>query len=541
MARFLRIEHRATFWVGVLGILAPLALLLGLQYRLLTRLEDAGTLVRQATLSNFLEAVSTEHEYTFRSRGEQLLNVPPELFSTGHLSKLAKIWHGKDLVGLRRLFIVDYTRSEFGNFLVYDPETSSLVMPPSSEESLAMILACAPWQVRGLRQGQPGVGPLRVDEGDGDYRIVMRTVADELRQVLGIVGFVLDEQAMREQLLPAMMDRAFHDFFPENSEMDYSLLVSDGLGETLLGDPEVAGSAATSRGLPFVFTDWTLHLQHLGSAEADLARGNFAINLILSTLLALLLMSGLFFALRGARRAMRLSEMKSDFVSNVSHELRTPLSSIRVYAELLRSGRARDESLVRRYGGTIEAESRRLSRLIENILDFSRIESGRKSYRLTPTDLEMVVGETLAAFRLRPGVEEFKVEFAGPEEPLPELQADGEALSRAIGNLLDNALKYSGDGRYIGLTLRREDGEVLVAVTDRGIGIPGEEQEHIFDRFHRVGRGLVHDVKGSGLGLAIVSHVVEAHGGQVGVESESGRGSIFSIRLPLTPSPASGG
>jgi len=528
-----RIGRRRGFWIGVAAVLAPLALLLGMQYRWLGRLEEADTILRRATLNNFLEAVATEHEFFYRSRGEQLLNVPPELFSEGRLSKMAGMWHGQDLDGLRTLFLVDYTRSEFGNFLVYDFEKGGLYTPPSSDESLAIILACAPWQMRSERRTVIGAGPLRVDEGDPSHRIVLRTVTDEGHRVMGIAGFLVDEKFLHAQLLPAVLDKSFFAFFEEKGGSGFAIALTNGEGETLLGDPGAAKAAAARRNLPFVFTDWTLHLQHFGDAEPDLARSNFALNLSFSLLLALLLIGGLLFSLRAARRAVMLSELKSDFVSNVSHELRTPLASIRVYAELLSSGRARNEEQVCQYGGTIEAESRRLSRMIENVLDLSRIESGRKSYRFETVDLAVVVEETLTAFRLRPGVRGFLVEYSGPDVPLPELQADGEALGRVLGNLLDNALKYSGDSRYIGVTLRRRGDSILLSVTDRGVGIPREELGAIFDRFHRVGRSLVHEVKGSGLGLAIVKHVTMAHGGTVAVESELGRGSIFTLRLPI--------
>lgn len=527
----------STFWLGIVAVIAPLALLLGLQYRWLNRLEEAGEIVRQATLSNFLEAACTEHEYFYRTRAEQLLNIPEDLFVAGRLGKAAGIWKAQGLEGVKRLFLVDFTRSEFGNFLVYEPSTQSLVTPPSSDETLAIILACAPWQLRGARRGGGAQRVLRVDEEDPAHRIVLRAVTDDSLRVLGIAGFIADEAFLRERLLPKVVEKAFYSFFPEDSELHYSLVVTDGEGGAVLGDPDVIAAAEQARSLPFLFTDWALHLQHLGEAEKALTRSSFALNLLLSVLLALVLIGALALALRAARRAMLLSQLKSDFVSNVSHELRTPLASIRVYAEFLRSGRVRDESQVAQYGGTIEAESRRLSRLIENMLDLSRIESGRKSYRLGPTDLALVVEEIVNAFRLRPGVKDFLVEYAAPADPLPEIAADGEALGRALGNLLDNALKYSGEGRYIGVTLRRDGDEAVLAVTDRGIGIPRDEQSQIFDRFHRVGRGLVHEVKGSGLGLALVSHAAEAHGGRVTVDSEPGKGSIFSLRLPLPTTP----
>jgi signal transduction histidine kinase len=261
----------------------------------------------------------------------------------------------------------------------------------------------------------------------------------------------------------------------------------------------------------------------------------------LSVLLAVLLVGGIAYSLRAAGRAMRLSEMKSDFVSNVSHELRTPLAAIRVHAEFLRTGRATESDKVREYGHVIENESRRLSRLIDNILDFARIESGRKTYNFDTVDLEMLVDAVVIAFRERAEQAGFTVDYAEPDPPLPSLRGDGEAIRQALGNLLDNALKYSGDGRRIVVALGREGDCAVVSVADEGPGIPREEQARIFDRFHRVARGAVHDVKGSGLGLAIVSHVAEAHGGRAEVESEPGRGSRFTLRLPFAGPPVAAG
>ncbi len=531
--RWQNIARRAGGWIGLAAVLAPLLLLLALQYRWLQRAGEAGALQREATLRNFLEAVGTEFEYYYRARAERLLNVPAEFFTEGWLQKQAKVWQSQDLAGTRTVFLVDFTRTEFGNFLVYRKTEGALVTPPSSDESLAIIIACAPWQARGATRALATPGPLRVDEGDPAHRILLNPVTDENGTLVGIAGFVVDEDYLRRELLPSIIEKALYAYLPPQGRGDIGVWVNDAAGAPVLGEAARSAQAIASKPLPFLYSDWTLHLASSGRAAEAWARSNFALNLGLSLLLALVLTGGLLLSLRASRRAMRLSAMKSDFVSNVSHELRTPLASIRVHAELLRSGRTRDAAQVRAYGETIEAETRRLSHLIENILDLSRIESGRRGYRLAPISLEAVVAETLAAFRQRPAAQDYAVSYRGPEAPLPLIAGDAEALGRALGNLLDNACKYSQGAREIAVTLAAVGGEARLAVIDHGIGIPREEQSRIFERFHRVSKGLVHDVKGSGLGLPIVEHILQAHGGRVSVASELGQGSVFTLHLPL--------
>jgi signal transduction histidine kinase len=289
----------------------------------------------------------------------------------------------------------------------------------------------------------------------------------------------------------------------------------------------------------FVFTDWKIALASRHATAGQVARSSFLVNLGLSAALAVLLLGGLLLTLRTASREMKLSQMKSDFVSNVSHELRTPLASIRVFGELLRLGRFDGTDKVREYGDYIETESRRLTQLINNLLDFASIESGRKSYRFDCADIREVVCETLKTFEVRLRQNGFRVTFDGDPAPLPPVRLDPGAIAQSLSNLLDNAVKYSRtsahqtEDKEIRVGLRREGDAIVISVQDHGVGIPRDEQKKIFDRFHRVGTGLVHDVKGSGLGLSIVQHIVEAHHGRVTVESRVGEGSTFSIHLPV--------
>ena len=255
--------------------------------------------------------------------------------------------------------------------------------------------------------------------------------------------------------------------------------------------------------------------------------------IILGTL-SVLLITGLFFTYRSVTRALELAKLKSDIVSNVSHELRTPLALIRLYAETLELGRIPDEKKKMEYYRIVRKESERLTALINNILDFSRIEAGKKEYEFRETDLPALVRETLDSYRYQIEQNGFQYEERINDD-IPPVRVDREAIARSLLNLVNNAIKYSSNEKYLGVSLYRQNGSVRLDVVDHGIGIPRNEQAKIFDKFYRVCDPMQHETKGSGLGLSLVQHIVNAHGGEICVESTPGKGSKFTVTLPLNP------
>jgi signal transduction histidine kinase len=227
-----------------------------------------------------------------------------------------------------------------------------------------------------------------------------------------------------------------------------------------------------------------------------------------------------------------MARLKSDFVANVSHDLKTPLSLIRMFGETLELGRAPDEATRREYYAVITRESERLTRLIDNVLDFSRIEGGRRRYDIAPHPVEPVVHDVMEAFRYPLTQRGFKVDVVVAPD-LPEALMDPEAVKQALANLVDNAIKYSGERRRLAVAARAEGDRVAIEVADEGIGIPAAEAERIFEKFYRIGRSETQSSRGSGVGLALVKHIAEAHGGRVSVESRPGEGSRFTLYLPV--------
>ncbi len=248
---------------------------------------------------------------------------------------------------------------------------------------------------------------------------------------------------------------------------------------------------------------------------------------------------GFLAAYRAFRRQWELNELKSNFVSSVSHELRAPIAAVRLMAENLASGKIPAAEKQHEYYKFIVQECRRLSSLIENVLDFSRIEQGRKQYELEPTDLAALVRTTVQLMEPYAAEKGIALRLAGTNQPtLASLKArvDGRAIQQALVNLLDNAIKHSAAGQTVsvGITRREAAGHaaVLVVVTDHGPGIPPAEQEKIFERFYRRGSELRRETQGVGIGLSLVKHILEAHGGRVTVHSEPGQGSRFTLEIP---------
>ena len=350
-----------------------------------------------------------------------------------------------------------------------------------------------------------------------------------------LAGFVYDTDYLSNKFFP----QALNEVLPYQNANDTShpqpvIMVRTSkehvpLASSICWD---GGLPEVERGFDGVFPGLILGIKLRGTTIANMSNHFARTAYIILGALSLLMGVGTLFAYRNISRELALAKLKSDFVSNVSHELRTPLALIRLYAETLELGRISTTEKRQEYYEIIRKESERLTSLINNILDFSRIESGKKEYSFRKTDVADLVRSTLESYRFEIEQNGFQFEQKIAND-LPQVWVDREAIARSLLNLVNNAVKYSATEKHLGVHLYRHNGDVKLEVVDHGIGIPAKEQPKIFEKFYRVGDPLVHNTKGSGLGLSLVRHIVHAHGGDVAVESEPGQGSKFIITLPV--------
>jgi len=251
---------------------------------------------------------------------------------------------------------------------------------------------------------------------------------------------------------------------------------------------------------------------------------------------AALTLLAMYLLWRDLQRELRLAALRSQFVSSVSHELKTPLTAIRMFAETLRLGRPSDPRMREEYLDTIVNESERLTRLLNNVLDFSRIEQQKKTYHQQPHPLADVIGAAVRAVQYPLAQQGFELHLELADS-LPIVCVDADAIEQAVLNLLTNAMKYSGDARVIELRAETAGSEVVISVRDGGIGIPAKEQCKIFEKFYRVPTPENRRIPGTGLGLTLVDHIARSHGGFVSVDSAPGSGSTFAVHLPVSAAP----
>jgi two-component system, OmpR family, phosphate regulon sensor histidine kinase PhoR len=276
-----------------------------------------------------------------------------------------------------------------------------------------------------------------------------------------------------------------------------------------------------------------LRLAAVAEGEDPVAQAstrNRAVYGVLLGIFYLTLAIGVIYTGRTLYREARLSRLKTDFVSLVSHELRTPLTSIRMFIDTLAMGRVTNEGDHQQVLHMLSKETERLSAMIERVLDWARIEGGRKRYDLHTLHVQELVDAAVNAFQAQRmgAVMKLSIEVS---KDLPRVQVDRDALAGALLNLLQNAFKYTGEDKQISLRARAEGKWVKISVQDNGVGIPRGERKKIFERFYRVDNLLTRETEGSGLGLAIANRIIQAHGGKITVDSEVGRGSTFTIHL----------
>ncbi|MBO0720040.1 MAG: HAMP domain-containing histidine kinase [Blastocatellia bacterium] len=544
--QFLR-QH--ALWVTLVAVAIPLTVHLSLQYKSLSTLELTIPEKRRAHMRRYLYLLHDKIKAFYEDKANEVLNVPATAFhhkvpnpgfryeDAFDLKQVEEHFATHQFKGARLLFVGNAAGPHDPHYAIisyYDPISCAKYQPTAAEFQAAHG-AAANWIVMIMSEAPPNPRLIRltVDERDSQNRIIVKPIVDDKSRVVGVAGMFLDKRVFFEDYLAAAIKETEQGWFPDEYE-DLVVTVLNNDDELLYASQPFEGKAyEVAEMFPFIFSDHYLGIRMRNMTEAQRSRWYFLSSLSFSILTALVLIGGIILALRTASRAMKLSQMKADFVSNVSHELRTPLASIRIFGEFLKLGRIKEPLKVHEYGEYIENESRRLTQLINNILDFSRIESGLKTYQFEEAEVEPVVADTIKTFDLILEQNGFTIDFDKPEKQLPPVVMDANAISQALINLLDNAVKYSGAAKEIGVRLGQENGIVTIAVSDRGIGIDKEDLGKVFEKFYRVGNCLVHDVKGSGLGLSIVKHIVEAHCGCVTVESEPGKGSTFTIRLPV--------
>jgi len=367
---------------------------------------------------------------------------------------------------------------------------------------------------------QPFVWP----ESEDKTVILFATKKNDQKFLLGLL--VDSEEFIRSVLSPAIQTTARERFY---------INIKDNQGGIIY--QSVLNAESVESGYEkelWLLPNYKLQIQLKGNTIESLVRNRTKQNLIIVLILDFTLLLGIFLIIMNVKKEIKLNRMKSEFVSNVSHEIRTPLSLIKMYTETLEMNRIKSDEKRMEYYSIINRETSRLSNIVNKILTFSRLESGQQQYRFSKTNINTLINEVLDSYKFHLEKKDFKL-TRKLSENLPDIEADRSALTDAMLNLIDNAIKYSQDKKEIGITTNYKNGFIHCSISDKGVGINKKYQKNIFDKFYRVTDGnRAHKAKGSGLGLSIVKTIVDVHNGKISIESKVGQGTTFTISFPVT-------
>jgi signal transduction histidine kinase len=343
----------------------------------------------------------------------------------------------------------------------------------------------------------------------------------------GMWGLLLNADHLKHRLLQQTLQRHV-------SSEETGWIVRGQDGNVILQSAQMpSGSATVKTSFVGNFPPWFIDFYQQEPRLFDaLLSSRRSIYLGMFLLIVSILIFGSTLTIRAVGHEMELARLKSDFVSTISHEFKSPVTSIRQLAEMLKANRVPSEDRRERYYDVLVEQSERLALLIDNILDFSKMEEGKKAFVFEKTNIGELLQELVSTNQDRVRHQGFAIQ-AKISDNLPSIKADRAAISQAVNNLIDNAIKYSGNVKRVIVLASTDNQHLIIGVQDFGIGIKREEITKVFERFYRGGDELTRIVKGSGLGLTLVKQIVEAHHGSVHAESELGHGSTFEIRLPL--------
>jgi len=504
-----------------LGILLPVAIYSGYEISTLTENERELKTIYERQLEAVLFSVNLHSQDLVNSTVSKLEN-------SGILDQQATHQDSSTLLAnffLQSSFLEAIHLSQYGgenqklylaSELTFDAEEWAAQAQKLQQENQELIEQLIKYQKSGFRKLQP-LRSITLEGITYNTLVFIRTIED--KPYICTLFFNPDDFS-QQVLIPKLQMLG---------QQDFELSILQGKDSVLFNTSDTLRAATVTKEM-WLLPTHQLGISPIGKTLQELTQERNMLNLLSLALLMVFILIGVFIIFRNLRREMDLAQQKSEFVSNVSHEIRTPLALISMFAETLSLGRVKKEERKKEYYEIITKETARLANIVNRILNFSKIEANKKEYQLETVDLNAIVEDVLYTYSFH--IENKGFSYSITTGDLPPIQADKEAITESIVNLIDNAMKYSPESKKFEIETGVNRNEAYIAVKDYGIGIAQKNIPSLFDKFYRVPQGDIHNAKGSGLGLSIVKHIMDAHHGKIEVDSKPNVGSNFRLVFP---------